>query len=81
MNKRTILATLFAALCATAFAQEPAVLDSIAERELGIVSVVAQKPLVKMEADKMSYAVSQDADAKSATILDMLRKVPMVTVD
>lgn len=81
MNKRTILATLFAALCATAFAQEPAELDSIAERELGIVSVVAQKPLVKMEADKMSYAVSQDADAKSATILDMLRKVPMVTVD
>lgn len=45
------------------------------------VEIVAQKPLVKMEVDKMSYDVSEDADAKSATVLDMLRKVPMVTVD
>lgn len=45
------------------------------------VEVVAQKPLVKMEVDKMSYDVSEDTDAKSATVLDMLRKVPMVTVD
>ncbi len=45
------------------------------------VEVVAHKPLVKMETDKMSYNVENDADAKSQTILDMLRKVPMVTVD
>ena len=45
------------------------------------VEVVAQKPLVKMEVDKMSYNVADDADSKSATVLDMLRKVPMVTVD
>lgn len=45
------------------------------------VEIVAQKPLVKMEVDKMSYDVSEDADAKASTVLDMLRKVPMVTVD
>lgn len=45
------------------------------------VEVVAQKPLVKMETDKMSYDVESDVDAKSNTVLDMLRKVPMVTVD
>jgi len=45
------------------------------------VEVVAQKPLVKMETDKMSYSVEDDVDAKAATVLDMLRKVPMVTVD
>ena len=45
------------------------------------VEVVAQKPLVKMEVDKMSYNVQDDADSKAATVLDMLRKVPMVTVD
>ena len=45
------------------------------------VDVVAQKPLVKMEVDKMSYNVQEDADSKAATVLDMLRKVPMVTVD
>ncbi len=45
------------------------------------VEIVAQKPLVKMEVDKMSYNVADDEDSKSYTVLDMLRKVPMVTVD
>jgi hypothetical protein len=45
------------------------------------VEVIAQKPLVKMEVDKMSYNVAEDEDSKSNTVLDMLRKVPMVTVD
>ena len=45
------------------------------------VEVVAQKPLVKMEVDKISYNVADDEDSKSNTVLDMLRKVPMVTVD
>ena len=45
------------------------------------VEVVAQKPLVKMDVDKMSYNVAEDEDSKSNTVLNMLRKVPMVTVD
>ena len=45
------------------------------------VEIVAQKPLVKMEVDKLSYSVENDIDAKSNSVLDMLRKVPMVTVD
>lgn len=45
------------------------------------VEIIAQKPLVKMEVDKMSYSVADDIDSKSNTVLDMLRKVPMVTVD
>lgn len=49
--------------------------------ELSDVAIVAQKPLVKMEVDKMSYNVAEDEDSKSSTVLDMLRKVPMVTVD
>ena len=48
---------------------------------LSAVEVTAMKPLVKMEVDKMSYNVADDRDSKSATVLDMLRKVPMVTVD
>ena len=50
-------------------------------KQLQGVEVVAQKPLVKMETDKMTYDVQADNDAKSNTVLDMLRKVPMVTVD
>ena len=49
--------------------------------ELEGVVVIAQKPLVKMEVDKMTYNVSEDEDSKVSTVLDMLRKVPMVTVD
>ncbi len=51
------------------------------KNELAAAAVVAQRPLVKMEVDKMTYNVEDDADSKSYTVLDMLRKVPMVTVD
>ena len=50
-------------------------------KQLKGVEVVAQKPLVKMETDKMTYDVQGDVDSKANTVLDMLRKVPMVTVD
>ena len=49
--------------------------------DLGAVTVVASKPLVKMETDKMTYNVQEDVESKASTVLDMLRKVPMVTVD
>lgn len=49
--------------------------------ELKAVTVTGRKPLVKMEVDKMSYSVENDVDSKSSSALDMLRKVPMVTVD
>ncbi|MBP1677242.1 MAG: putative TonB-dependent receptor [Bacteroidetes bacterium] len=45
------------------------------------VSVVATRPLIKADADKITYDAEQDPESKSSTVLDMLRKVPMVTVD
>ena len=44
-------------------------------------SVTAQRPLVRMEVDRMTYDVANDVDSKTNTVLDMLRKVPMVSVD
>ena len=44
-------------------------------------TVTAMRPLVKMEVDKMIYNVADDVDSKTSTVLDMLRKVPMVSVD
>lgn len=44
-------------------------------------TVVTQRPLVKMESDKVSYNVAEDVDSKTTTVLDMLRKIPMVSVD
>jgi outer membrane receptor protein involved in Fe transport len=45
------------------------------------VEVVAQKPLVKMDIDKISYDIESDPDSKTNTVMEMLRKVPLVTVD
>ncbi len=53
--------------------------DDVETLSAGVV--VAQRNLVKMEVDKMTYNVSDDVDSKTSTVLDMLRKVPMVSVD
>ncbi|MGN0201154.1 MAG: TonB-dependent receptor domain-containing protein [Candidatus Cryptobacteroides sp.] len=53
--------------------------DDIQMLEAG--RVVALKDLVKMDVDLITYKVEDDVDSKSITLLDMLRKVPMVTVD
>lgn len=45
------------------------------------VTVTAQKPLVKVEIDKLIYNLEDDPEAKTSNVLDMLRKVPMITVD
>lgn len=45
------------------------------------VSIFAAKPLVKAEVDKTSYNVEDDPDSQTNTLLEMLRKVPLVTVD
>lgn len=51
------------------------------EQALSEVEVVAVKPLIRADADKIIYDTEQDPESKSSTVLDMLRKVPMVTVD
>ena len=52
-----------------------------ASNELGQVEIVAQKPLVKADIDKIEYNVQDDPDAQSNSVQEMLRKVPLVTVD
>jgi len=49
--------------------------------QLKEVVVVAQKPLVKVEIDKLTYNVESDPDSRTSNTLDMFRKIPMVTVD
>lgn len=50
-------------------------------QKLGEVTVTAQKPLVKVEIDKLTYSLEDDPEAQTNNTLDMLRKVPMITVD
>lgn len=56
--------------------------DSIAwSKELEGVEIKAQRQLIKQEVDRIGYDVQADDESKTQTVLDMLRKVPMVTVD
>ena len=48
---------------------------------LKTVEVVALKPLVKSELDKVTYSMEDDPDAKTNSTHEMLRKVPFVTID
>jgi hypothetical protein len=49
--------------------------------QLKEVSVTAAKPLMEQQVDRIAYNVSADPEAKSITALDMMRKVPLLTVD
>jgi Outer membrane receptor proteins, mostly Fe transport len=45
------------------------------------VTIEAQKPLVKVDVDKITYSIEADPDSKTNNGLEMLRKVPLLAVD
>lgn len=45
------------------------------------VVVAAQKPLVKMDVDKIVYSIETDPESQTNNAFEMLRKIPLVTVD
>ena len=56
--------------------------DSITwNKELEGVEIKAQRQLIKQEIDRIGYDVQADEESKTQTVMDMLRKVPMVMVD
>ena len=56
--------------------------DSITwNKELEGIEIKAQRQLIKQEIDRIGYDVQADEESKTLTVMDMLRKVPMVTVD
>ena len=58
---------------------EIALFDNL--EELGEVSVVAQRPIVRVAIDRITYSVQDDPEAATSSVLDVLRRVPLVTVD
>lgn len=52
-----------------------------ADNVLSGVTITAHAPVVTKEIDRIAYNVQNDDDAKTNTALEMLRKVPLVTVD
>ena len=85
MKKLTLVTLL--ALCSLGSAMAQTKADSLRadsifkSLELQGVEIVKQKALVKSDIDKITYNIEDDPDSKSNSTLEMLRKVPMVTVD
>lgn len=48
---------------------------------LNEITVTAQRPLVTKEIDRIGYDVTADADASTSNLREIMRKVPLVTVD
>ncbi|MBK6284168.1 MAG: TonB-dependent receptor [Draconibacterium sp.] len=48
---------------------------------IGEVTVAVQKPLIRTEPDKIMYSIETDPESKTSNVLEMLRKVPLLTVD
>ena len=49
--------------------------------ELDDVVVTASKPLIQTEADRLVYNMDEDPASGTNNVLDMMRKVPMLSVD
>ncbi|MDD3033906.1 MAG: outer membrane beta-barrel family protein [Bacteroidales bacterium] len=49
--------------------------------QIAEVTVVGVKPLIKNEPDKLTYNLEADPQTSSSSVIDILRKVPMLSVD
>jgi len=49
--------------------------------ELNEVSVSGSKPIIKQEPDRIIYDIQSDPESKVLSVLDMMRKVPLLSVD
>lgn len=48
---------------------------------LSNVTISATKPLIKQEIDRLSYDVQADPESKSSSVLEIMKKIPMLSVD
>lgn len=86
MKTRHLSFTILLIICTpNAYAQTDSTLvqkDSVTwNKQLDGIEVTAQRQLIKQEIDLIGYDVQADEGSKTENVLNMLRKVPMVTVD
>jgi outer membrane receptor protein involved in Fe transport len=54
---------------------------SIASKLLQELTITAQKPLIEMQGDKLVYNAENDVAAQGGNAIELLRKIPFITVD
>ena len=57
------------------------VLMAASPTQLKGVTISADRPLIKQEIDRISYDLKADPESKVNNVLEMMRKVPMLSVD
>ena len=75
---RSVYTVLLLVSSLTAMAQAP---DSSHIKGLKTVTVTAQKPLIRREVDRLIYDLQADPDSKGSNVLEIMRKVPYLSVD
>lgn len=57
------------------------IIASPSGNELKEVSVAGSRPIIKQEPDRIVYDIQADVENKVLSVLDMMRKVPLLSVD
>ena len=85
MKSKTIIlvaVSLFASIKAIAQETETHQSDSLGTvRKLNEVTVVARQELISTDADKLTYNVQADPQAEGGNLIDILRNVPMLSIN
>jgi len=79
-NKSILLLTVCISVTALS-AQNTTKTDSTKTQKLEEVVVAQRRQLIKNDIDKLTYDVQHDKTAQTKTTLEILKKIPLVTVD
>lgn len=61
--------------------QLPDIILQVSSRQLSGVNITSRRPLISQEADRVIYNLEGDPQAEFSSLLDMMRKVPYLSVD
>ncbi len=50
-------------------------------KTIGAVTVISQRKLIKQQGDRITYDIQNDPESKGSSVLDMMRKVPFLSLD
>ena len=81
MQKKTLLSIVVCFTMTTLYAQKTESADTLKGQTLDEVVVAQRRKLIKNDIDKLTYDVQHDKTAQTKTTLEILKKIPLVTVD
>ena len=81
MQKKTLLSIVVCFTMTTLYAQKTEPADTVKGQTLDEVVVAQRRKLIKNDIDKLTYDVQHDKTAQTKTTLEILKKIPLVTVD